>query len=166
MFRIKLLILLLSSLIFYSCTSAPESKNNLKFNLNYISGGEDGLILSTNLNSRLNMMGANDPDSKFSISASIAHNERFFVTQIDSTSDRKEIITTLTATVFDNNNQCNVYEYKNNISQFFVLSSSIYYLSNQKAILEIKKRNTEILSEKFINKLMYAELYCSDDTKS
>ena len=44
MFRIKLLILLLTSLLFFSCTK-NNNQNKIKYSVGYIGGEYDGLIL-------------------------------------------------------------------------------------------------------------------------
>ena len=63
--------------------------------------------------------------------------------------------------IIDNLSGCQVYAYKQSISQFYVFASSDFFLSNKKAVKEIKKNNTEELVKGFLRKLNFADLSCN-----
>ena len=162
MSKIKLLILLLISSFFGACTSNP--KPDYQFTINYIGGGADGLIYSNYLNSYLKSLNMYDALSSYSIDTSINHKKTLFVTNVNNTSDRELIITIITAKINDNIHGCTILEFKDDVQQYYVISSNIYFNSNDKAVENIKRSNSEILTKKFVNYLYNLKnLNCRDD---
>ena len=157
MFRIKLLILLLTSCILLSCNS---SNNHNKYSLEYIGGGYDGLVLKKILNASLNNFEFYDGNSRKSIKASISHDVELLITNIDNTSDRESVNTKLIISIFDKESNCNILEFNRNISQFYIYASNEKFLSNDKALEEIKYKNTEELVKRFINSLNKVSIDC------
>ena len=66
MFKIKLLILLLASLLLISCTNNKKD-NNIRLSVSYIGGEYDGLQLYKKLRSHLNNFGILDDKSIYQI---------------------------------------------------------------------------------------------------
>ena len=159
MFKIKLLILLLISIVIVSCVNVQNNK--LKFSLAYIGGGYDGLMLTEQLQKHLNNFGMLDGYSQMQIQGSISHSNNLFITNIDNTSDREKIISTINLKVYDAVLQCYYkYNYNNNVSQFYVLAASDKFISNKSAIDEIKIENIDYLVRDFINNLDENDLIC------
>ena len=154
MSKIKLSILLLISFFIFSCTSNQIIHSNQKYSVSYIGGEFDGLVLKNYLVSSLKNLDIYDQTSNFKIQAKINHKSNLFITNTDNTSDREKISTTLYVTIKNLENSCQVYIDEINISQFYIYASSDKFLSNQKAVKEIKKDNTEATVEQFINKLL------------
>lgn len=153
MYKIKLLILLLTSLIFFqSCSKSFDSQTS--YSLEYIPGGVDGLILKNFLFSHLDSSGIYNASSNFKINAKIKHNQDLFITNINNTSDRELIESRINITIYDQLNNCSVFQFEDNVDQFFVIASTQNFTSNNKAIEEIKSRNTEILVQNFIFELI------------
>ena len=100
MYKIKLLILLLTSFILSSCVNSEKTDYDYKFSLNYIGGERDGLILKNYLNYYLNAKQIYDQSSFLVIEASISHQSNLFITNIDNTSDREKIISSLDIKIF------------------------------------------------------------------
>ena len=95
MFKIKLLILLLNSLLLLSCiNNRPDNEINLS--VAYIGGEYDGLLLSNQLRSHLKNFNMLDDSSDLQIQASISHSSSVFITNIDNTSDREKITSSIT----------------------------------------------------------------------
>jgi len=163
MFKIKLLILLFSFILFSSCVSNHGNKPPKKVSLDYIGGGEDGLVLKNMMTSYLQSFDILDSQSNFIISANIRHKSNTFITNIDNTADRFNISSTLNIKIIDNKNNCKVLEYNDFEEQFFISAISIYYTSNNKAISKIKEDNTEILTRNFINELLRSDLICMNE---
>ena len=161
MFKIKLLILLLTNFLFISCIKNDTEENSLKFKVGYIAGEYDGLVLKNTLNSFLYSQGIYDESSPYEIKANISHSSNLYITNIDNTSDRERITSTTSIIIIDNLSGCQVYAYKQSISQFYVFASSDFFLSNKKAVEEIKKNNTEELVKGFLRKLNFADLSCN-----
>ena len=95
MFKIKLLILLLISLFVVSCMKSDMGENSEKFSIAYIGGEYDGLILKNTITSYLRGQGAFSPDSPYMIKASIQYDEDVYITNIDNTSDRTRVDSSL-----------------------------------------------------------------------
>ena len=51
-------------------------------------------------------------------------------------------------------NDCQIFDGNINVSQFYIYASSDKFISNQKAVKEIKKDNTETAVKQLINKLL------------
>ena len=153
MFKIKLLILLLASFLL-SCTSVKD--NNIKndgYAVEYIAGELDGLVLRNFLTSNLSLMQMYNKHSDKRINAEISHQSSIYITNIDNTSDRENILSKLNISIKDSGKNCIIFEEETSLSQFYIFASSDQFLSNQKAIKEVKRRNTEMLVVNFINKI-------------
>ena len=153
MFKIKLLILLLLSIFIANCAQNKVS-SNIKYNLNYIGGGSDGLILTNFLKSSLISYNLFNKTSEYMINAGINHEQIVFVTNVDNTSDREKIISKITLSVLDTKNNCKILDYTETEQQFYVMASSVNYISNNTAIEKIKSTNTEILVNNLMPKLI------------
>ena len=161
MSKIKLSILLLIKISLVSCTSNIGSYN-YKTSVAYIDGEYDGLVLSNQLKSHLNNFGMFDKNSNFEIQADISHSQNLYVTNIDNTSEREKIDSSLNAKIFDKKLSCITYTYNETISQFYVLASSDQFISNSTAVEEIKFENTEYLVKKLVNSLSEEAFVCDD----
>lgn len=161
MFKIKLLILLLTSALFFACTHSPK-KFIQQFNIEYIEGGESALYLSNSLKRNLESYGYFNENSNLSINAKISHGTSFYVTKTDNTSSRERVSTSLNLKVNDKMKKCTVYEFNKDIIQFYLVSESTVYLSNDAAVSKIKKDNTDALVANFIFDLIKNELKCKD----
>ena len=162
MFRIKLLILLLTSSIILSCTNNQNSNYKEKFSLSYIGGEYDGLLLKNYLLSDLKNLEVYDQNSNIEIKANISHSTNLYITNIDNTSDREKVSTKLSFQVVDTRLNCDLYKDEINISQFYIYASSDKFLSNQTALKKIKKDNTEAAVKQLINKLKFIEYKCDE----
>jgi len=162
MLKTKLLILLLISGILSSCLKKDYNNQNIKYSIAYIGGNYDGLLLRNILVSHLQSFQEYDQRSPYKINAEIDHNESLFITNIDNTSDRTNIITDLKVIVIDENSKCVVFEETLSTNQFFIFASGDKFLSNNTAVKKIKKDNTEALVKSFINRLKRVELSCDN----
>jgi len=160
MSKIKLSILLLINSLIFSCTNNQINYSNQKYSVAYIGGEYDGLLLKNYLKSGLESLDIYDQNSKFEIQATISHSSNLFITNTDNTSDREKISTTLNVKVDNNENGCQVYNNEINVSQFYIYASSDKFLSNQKAVKEIKKDNTETTVKLLINDLLVTKDKC------
>ena len=160
MFKIKLLILLLTSLIFLSCTKKNINQDNYKYSIGYIDGELDGLVLKALLKNNLFNFGVYDKESSLEINADIKHSSSLFITNLDNTSDRKRMNTYLSVRIVDQIKNCKIYNFEEGVSQFYIFADSNQYTSNAKAEEKIKKQNTEILVKDFINNLIKSEKIC------
>ncbi len=160
MSRIRLLILLLASLFFISCTKNEAPLPNVKYSMGYIGGEFDGLLLKNLLNSYLISFDLYDQKSKLEIKSSISHTSDLYITNIDNTSDRAKIETKLVINIVDKTYDCNVQTFDRNVSQFYIFADSSNYISNNKAVDKIKKENTEALVKNFINTLNSPSYEC------
>ena len=161
MSKIKLSILLLISLFIINCSSSNNLiKNNNEYSLEYIGGGYDGLVLKKQLTSMLRGFRSFDQNSKKTIKAEINHETEIFVTNIDNTSDRERVMTTLQVRVYNKELDCVIFKFNDEISQFYIYASSEKFLSNTKAVESIKYNNTEELVRNFINDLSKIKSGC------
>ena len=158
MFKIKLLILLLSSIL-VSCTTSLKV-NNPKLDLNYIAGGVDGLIMNNMLTNYIQNYNLYDKNSNFKVDASISHKTNFFITNIDNTSERNLVSSQLNLTIMDKVNNCKIYQSNNEISQFYIVVSSNQFTSNDAALEKIKKENTENLVKLFLEDYLFNTYNC------
>ena len=162
MCKVKLLILLLISSSLFSCSSSPvQSKHN--FSLDYVGGAEDGLIFSNLLKSYLNDYGLFNPNSRLIIKASITHEQNLYITNVDNTSDREKIKSNITLSIFDQLNDCNIFHYKSSENQFYVITDTVNFTSNNVAVEQIKFRNNEALIQKLIPHIVDIEVNCLDE---
>ena len=158
MFKIKLLILLLSSIL-VNCATSPKV-NNPKLDLNYISGGVDGVIMNNMLTNILQNYGLYDGNSKFKLDASISHKNDFFITNIDNTSERNLVSSSLRINIIDQVDNCEIYQSNNEISQFYIVVSTKQFTSNDAAQEKIKKENTENLIKLFLEDYLFNTYDC------
>jgi len=161
MFKIKLLILLLSSIL-VSCTTSLKV-NNPKLGLNYISGGVDGLIMDNMLTNYLQNYDLYDNNSNFKIDANISHKSNFFITNIDNTSERNLVSSTLNIKILNKVNSCEIYTSNNEISQFYIVVDSKQFPSNDAALKKIKKDNTENLIKIFFEDYLFNYYNCDQN---
>ena len=161
MSKIKLLILSLIKISLVSCTGTTGS-SNYKTSVAYIGGEYDGLVLSNQLKSHLNNFGMFDENSNYEIQADISHSQSLYVTNIDNTSEREKIDSSLNAKIFDKELSCITHSYNETISQFYVLASSDQFISNSTAVEEIKFENTEYLVKKLVNSLSGGAFICDE----
>ncbi len=161
MYKIKLLILLLLSLTFASCTN-QKKPNEIKLSVDYIGSEYDGYLLSNKLKGYLNNYGMLNNRSNYQIQASISHVGDLFITNIDNTSDREKIISTIELKIYNETNKCFTFFYNESISQFYVLAASDRFSSNKLAVEEIKNSNTEYFVKNFINSLGPDSLICNE----
>ena len=162
MYKIKLLILLLISLIFLSCSKSTPNQNNSKFSIGYIDGEFDGLVLKTLIKNNLFNIGRYDNESNLIIDADISHSSSLFITNIDNTSDRMNMSSNLSVKIIDQLNECEIYNFDKEISQFYIFADSNQYISNVVAEKKIKEQNTEELVKEFINKMIRSEIVCKE----
>ena len=160
MSKTKLLILLLISICISACINKKLEKNRLDFQVGYISGGYDGLQLSKQLKSNLQHFGIFNSNSTNIIEANIKHKASVFITNIDNTSEREKIVSGLSVKIYNQGQECYVYNYTNEVSQFYIYSPADKFISNKSAVTKIKKTNLDRLVKNFINQLIYAELNC------
>ena len=160
MFKIKLSILLLTSLFTFSCTNNQINQSNQKYSLAYIGGEYDGLLLKNKMISNLKSLNLFDQNSPLEIEANISHSSNLYITNIDNTSDREKISTKLSVQIIDKNFDCKIFEEEIDVSQFYIYASSDKFLSNQSASKKIKKNNTESAIRQFINKLKKTKHNC------
>ena len=161
MYKIKLLILLLVSLGFVSC-STDNRASKIQLSVAYISGEYDGLLLSNKLKGFLNNFGMLNNSSNYEVQGTISHSNNLFITNIDNTSDRERVESSVDIKVYDKVNKCFTHSFNENISQFYILASSDRFSSNKTAIEEIKFFNTEYFVRNFINSLSKESLVCND----
>ena len=162
MFKIKLLILLLISLTFISCVKSQE-ENKIKFSIDYISGGYDGLMLNNQLQKHLNNFGMLNRNSKMQVQASISHTTDLFITNIDNTSDRERVTSSIELKIYDKEIGCYTYFYTNDLSQFYVLATGEKFISNKTAVEKIKIENVDYFVKVFINNLDEGDLTCVEE---
>ena len=162
MFKIRLLTSLLASFIFVSCVN-KQKENNIKFSIDYIGGGYDGLMLKNQLKMHLNNFNLLDANSKLQIQADVSHSSDLFITNIDNTSDRERIDSSIQFKVYDIEFECYTYLYKDSFSQFYVLASSEKFTSNKTAVEEIKVENLDYFIKVFINNLDESVLICNEE---
>ena len=160
MFKTKLLILSLISFIFLSCTKDTLDRDITKYSLGYIGGEYDGLILKNLLTSDLYNFRAYDDNSNFKIESTISHSSELFISNIDNTSDRTRIKSTMTARVVDLRFKCDTKTFQEDVTQFYLFADTDRYISNSVAEKKIKEENTQILVRNFINKILKTENKC------
>ena len=162
MFKIRLSILLLTSFFIFSCAHNQNNSSSQKYAVAYIGGGYNGLLLKNYLISSLKNLDLYDPYSDYEIKASIKHRANLYITNIDNTSDRERVNTTLAFQVIKNSSNCQLSKEEINISQFYIYTSADKFLSNQTALREIKKDNTESSVNRLIRKLININNKCDE----
>ena len=161
MYKIKSLILLLINIALVSCMSNTGGYN-FKSSVAYIGGEYDGLVLSNQLKSHLSNFGMLDKNSNYEIQANISHSQSLYITNIDNTSDRERINSSVNMKIWNKELICFTHTFSETISQFYVLASSDQFISNNNAVEEIKIENTEYLVKKFINSLSEDVFICNE----
>ena len=165
MLKIKSLILLLVSFIFFSCSRYYQYNDEQRFSVAYIGGEFDGLLLKNLLTNYLNSIGLYDSSSNFELQVSISHSSNLYITNIDNTSDRENISSSLSYALTNNLENCLIHTDQISISQFYIFASADKFLSNKKAIEEIKTNNTEELVKKLIKKLNSIKMVCDENNR-
>ena len=140
MFKIKLSILLLISSIFLSCTKNNVNYKDVKYSIGYISGEYYGLILKNLLTNNLSNFGLYDKNSNYRIESSISHSSELFITNIDNTSDRMNVKSTLVIKVYNTKFKCVTYKFNKDVSQFYIFAKSDRYISNNRAEKKLRKK--------------------------
>ena len=161
MSKIRLLILSLTSILLFSCTSS-QNENKIKLSISYIGGGYNGLMLSNKLKSHLNNLNMLDDRSEFQIEASISHTTNLYITNIDNTSDRERVDSSINLKIYDSELDCYTYEYEDSLSQFYVLAAGDKFISNKSAEEKIKEENIDYFIKVFINNLNNSSFNCND----
>ena len=161
MFKIKLLIFLLTSFIILSCAKDKTKSNDIKYSIGYISGEYEGLVLKNLLKNYLLNYDLYDEKSNFEIKAKINHSSNVYITNIDNTSDRTRIDSNLIIDIIDNKNECSIYKLNKKITQFYILADSSKYISNKSAFEKMKDENTDSLVKYFINNVDIKKNQCS-----
>tara|TARA_B100001113_G_scaffold251614_1_gene207309 strand:+ start:459 stop:944 length:486 start_codon:yes stop_codon:yes gene_type:complete len=160
MLKIKSSILLLISIVLFSCAQNYQNNNSQKFSIAYIGGEFDGLLLKNFLTSHLDSFNIYDPSSFLELKTSISHSSNLYITNIDNTSDRENISSTLSIELKNSEENCTIYRDELSISQFYIFASADKILSNQKAVKKIKEDNTKELVKQLIRKLNFLEISC------
>ena len=162
MSKIKLLILLLANLTLLSCSVRDISKNTNQFSLAYVGGELDGLIFKNLLTGYMEGLNLYNENSNYEINAEIKHNTNLYITNIDNTSDRENITTNLSISIFNKKDKCQVYQDQLSVSQFYIFAPSTNFLSNQSAVSKIKKNNSEALVKELVRKLYKLDKKCNE----
>jgi len=160
MFKIKLLILLLISFIFLSCTKDVQNQNRINYSLSYIGGEYEGLVLKNLLINNLSSLNLYGDSAIYVLKPSISHSSSLFITNIDNTSDRIKVTSKLIIEVVDKRFNCVTQRFEESVSQFYIFAESDKYISNNRAEKKIKEENTEALVKEFINKLKKPDAFC------
>ena len=114
------------------------------------------------LTNNLSNFGLYDNNSNYRIESSISHSSELFITNIDNTSDRMNMDSNLSIKIIDQSNECEIYKFDNEISQFYIFADSNQYISNVVAEKKIKEQNTEQLVKEFINEISRSEIVCKE----
>ena len=163
MFKTRLLILLLTSILIISCTKNYNTNPKNKFTISYIDGEFDGLLLKNTLKNYLNANNIYDQNSIYEITSGINHHRDVFITNIDNTSDRESVNTILNVEIINLNNECVLFKDEFSSSQFYIYAASDKFLSNQAALKKIKKDNTEKTVKMLINEIKKLDFKCKDE---
>ena len=150
MYKIKLLILLLISNFFISCTSNKIQNSQNQYSVSYIGNEFDGLLLDNLIVNHMKALDLYDPSSELEINLTITHSSGVYITNTDNTSDREKITSSSIFNVIDKKKECVAYSENITNSQFFIYASSDKLLSNQAAVKKIKQKNTEEIVRKII----------------
>ena len=111
--------------------------------------------------SDLNNFGMLDKKSIYKIQANISHSQNLFITNIDNTSDRERITSSVEVNIYNEQLDCITHKFNEDVSQFYVLAPSDRFISNKTAVEEIKLQNTQYFVRKFINGLTDESLNCN-----
>ena len=166
MFKIKLLILLLINISLFSCTKTDPSNNTIKFSISYVGGGYEGLILKNLLTNHMESLNLLEENSSYEIQPGISHKSSRYVTNINNTSERERVNSSLSFSVIDKITGCTLHSEEFSLTQFYIYAPGDKFISNQKAYKKITKDNTEALVKKLINQLNRLDLSCNEELKS
>jgi hypothetical protein len=158
MYKIKLLILLLISCNFLSCSKSINQKEKIGLSIGHIGGGLEGILLKNTLESYLMAAEQYNSYSNLELKSNISHNDDIFITNIDNTSDRQRVSSTFTGIIYDKTNNCKVYDHTISISQFYIFAPNDKFISNSTANQKIRANNTNELVKLFINDMQNKEL--------
>ena len=161
MFKIKLLILLLASLLLISCTNNKRD-NNIRLSVSYIGGEYDGLQLYKKLRGHFNNFGILDDKSHYQVQASVSHSTDLYITNIDNTSDRERITSKIELKIYNAQLSCFTYSFKDQVTQFYILAPGDKFVSNKSAVDEIKDDNIDYFVKKFTSGLTISDLVCDE----
>ena len=92
-----------------------------------------------------------DDHSKFQIESSISHTTNLYITNIDNTSDRERVDSSIDLKIYDSELDCYTYEYEDSLSQFYVLAAGDKFISNKSAEEKIKEENIDYLNNSSFN---------------
>ena len=162
MFRTKLLILLLTSLVISSCIKKDETVNNYQYSIGYIGGEYDGLILKNLFSTHLRSFNLYSSESNYEIITNVSHSKSLFITNINNTSDRESINSSINVKVFNKRDKCVAHTFQDEVKQFFIYASGDKFISNQKALEKIKFDNTNALIKNFINDISNIKHNCDE----
>ena len=157
MYRIKLLILFLFSLLLLGCvTSFIEGK---KFNVSSVAYDKYFLYENT-LIQYLSAMGIYDNSNyEYLIKINPNKSEGVFITNIEKNSDRKRISLDVTYTVakryYDTSLMCNIFVQDYYRSSSYIIASGEFNISNRAADEEIIDNLIDIITNDFIDDLSY-----------
>ena len=119
------------------------------------------MLLKNFLTIHLNNLDLYDPSSNLELQAYISHSSNLYVTNIDNTSDRENINSSLLVELKNNEESCIIYNDEITVSQFYVFASADKFLSNKKAVKKIKEDNTKELVKKLVRNLNFVETSCN-----
>jgi len=162
MFKIKLLTLSLLSFLIISCVQNIQ-KDQMQYSIGYIDGELDGLNIKNILIQNLSLINLYNRNSSSKIETKFSHNQELYITNIDKTSDREKITTSLSFRIVDKRKSCVMYENQFQTSQFYIFASSNKFLSNKAALEKIKYQNAEYIVRKLISHLLNNKLECNLD---
>ena len=164
MSKIKLLILLLINLIFInSCTNHRLNSEN-KFSIGYIGEGYNGFIFKNLLLTHIRGSNLYNQNSNYKIKGNVSNTSSVYITNIDNTSDRLNIETNMNIKIYNQKKECVVYEWKDELEQFYIYAPNEKFLSNQTASEKIIYENIDQLIKNFINKIQSLDnLKCKDE---
>ena len=160
MFKIKLLTLLLLSFLLISCVQNIK-KDQTQYSIGYIDGELDGLNIRNILIQNLSLINLYSENSTFKIETKFSHDQELYITNIDKTSDREKITTSISFKIVDKKENCVMYKNQFQTSQFYIFASSNKFLSNKAALEKIKYQNAEYIVRKLISQLINNKLECN-----
>ena len=140
MYKIKLLILLLTSTAIFSCNSSQNfNSNSYQYKVTYIESEYSGLLLSNLLTSYLKNNNSYSTNSNIIISGSINHSGEVYITNTNNTSDREKITSKLKLTVYDKKTDCLIDNYEESVDQFYIYAPAAKILSNKNAKIKLRE---------------------------
>ena len=164
MFKIKLLILLLVNIIFVNSCTSHRLNSETKYSVGHIGGEYAGFIFKNLLLTHLRGSDLYNQNSNYKIKGNIGHSSGVYITNIDNTSDRSNIQTDISIEIYDQKNECIVYQWWDVTEQFYIFAPSEKFISNQTASRQIGYNNTEQLIKNFINKVQLLDnLKCKNE---